>query len=417
VNAVVEQTDQVSDSWPIVPLASTCCFKPPKSIPRKALDHDALVSFVPMNDLGELRKHFEAKQTRPFADVVKGYTYFADGDVLCAKITPCFENGKLGIARNLKNDVGFGSSEFVVMRPGEKLLAEFLYYYLARDTFRESGKQVMSGAVGHKRVPKEHFEGLHIPLPPLDEQKRIVAVLDQAFAALDRVRAHAEANLADAGALVSAVLNTTYGGVAGNCSHKPVKAITDVFTDGDWIEKKDQASSGIRLIQTGNVGPGYFKSRPEKARFIDEATFDRLKCYEVASGDVLISRLPDPVGRACIIPVLGSKMITAVDCSILRFKVDAINPAFFVYYTQTAEYLRAVDARCTGTTRKRISRKNLGAIYVPIPSLTRQKHIVQKLDELSTKCGDIRRNYATDLRSIATLRQSLLQKAFAGELT
>ena len=79
-------------------------------------------------------------------------------------------------------------------------------------------------------------------------------------------------------------------------------SVSKVFTDGNWIETKDQASEGIRLVQTGNVGEGVFKDRRDKARWIDDQTFDRLNCFEVMPGDCLVSRLPDPVGRACIIP-------------------------------------------------------------------------------------------------------------------
>ena len=103
-----------------------------------------------------------------------------------------------------------------------------------------------------------------------------------------------------------------------NWQTKKLGEICDFFTDGNWIESKDQSSNGMRLIQTGNIGQGFFKDRGEKARYISEKTFKRLKCTEIFKGDILISRLPDPVGRACILPETGEKMITAVDCSILR---------------------------------------------------------------------------------------------------
>ena len=241
--------------WPALPLSEACFFKPPKSIPRKRLNEDTEVSFVPMNDLGELVKYFKAKDVRSFSEVVKSYTYFADGDVLCAKITPCFENGKLGIARGLKNGVGFGSSEFVVMRPKRSLLPGFLYYYLSRDVFREAGARVMSGAVGHKRVPKEYFEDQPIPLPPLQEQKRIVAVLDQAFAALDRARAHAEANLAAAHefleAFVEQQLEKSRGEVTSLQELLDTGAITghlDGNHGSDYPRKEEFVPTGVPYI-------------------------------------------------------------------------------------------------------------------------------------------------------------------------
>lgn len=158
-------------------------------------------------------------------------------------------------------------------------------------------------------------------------------------------------------------------------------SVSMVFTDGNWIETKDQALEGIRLVQTGNVGEGVFKDRRDKARWIDDQTFDRLNCFEVLPGDCLVSRLPDPVGRACIIPETGDKMITAVDCTVIRPDEAKIDPQFFVYYSQSSEYLRNVDDRCTGTTRRRISRKNLGKIPIPLPPLEEQQRIVAVLDE------------------------------------
>ena len=161
----------------------------------------------------------------------------------------------------------------------------------------------------------------------------------------------------------------------------PLANLCDEFTDGNWVQSKDQSPSGIRLVQTGNIGTGTFKNRLSKARFISEDTFRELKCTEVFPGDCLVSRLPDPVGRACIVPDLGARMITAVDCSILRLDSNRIIPNYFIYYTQAASYFNEVERYCTGATRKRISRKNLGKVGVPVPALSQQKRIVAILDE------------------------------------
>ena len=154
-----------------------------------------------------------------------------------------------------------------------------------------------------------------------------------------------------------------------------------VFQDGDWIESKDQSTSGIRLIQTGNVGIGIFRDKSEKARFISGDTFVRLNCNEIFPNDCLVSRLPDPVGRACLLPDIGNRMITAVDCTILRFNETKILPKFFIYYTQSNKYLYDVDKNTTGTTRKRISKQNLSKIKIPIPPLPEQQRIVDILDQ------------------------------------
>lgn len=161
----------------------------------------------------------------------------------------------------------------------------------------------------------------------------------------------------------------------------PLKDICLVFGDGDWIESKDQSDSGIRLIQTGNVGSGVFKERIEKARWISEETFMKLRCTEVGEGDVLISRLPDPVGRACLLPNLAHRAITAVDCSILRFDPKKMQPEYFVYYSQSTEYDAAIRPLISGSTRQRISREKLGTVTVPFLPLEKQREIVQKLDK------------------------------------
>jgi len=136
---------------------------------------------------------------------------------------------------------------------------------------------------------------------------------------------------------------------------KTLGEVCEVFADGDWVESKDQSTEGIRLIQTGNVGEGVFKDRSEKARYISEATFKRLRCTEIVEGDCLVSRLPEPVGRSCILPDTGERMITAVDCTILRFNPKQLLPTFFNLYSLSDNYLTTVAKECTGTTRNRIS--------------------------------------------------------------
>ena len=198
-----------------------------------------------------------------------------------------------------------------------------------------------------------------------------------------------------------------------NWEVKRLSEVCEVFDDGDWIESKDQSPEGVRLIQTGNVGNGFFKDRGEKARYISEATFKRLRCTEIFEGDCLVSRLPDPVGRACILPDTGERMITAVDCTIIRFDSKKIIPEFFNYFAQSRKYLNDVEHETTGTTRKRISRKGLGAISITVPPLAEQQRIVAILDEAFAAIGRAKENAEKNLQNARELFDSYLQSVFA----
>ncbi len=147
---------------------------------------------------------------------------------------------------------------------------------------------------------------------------------------------------------------------------RKLASLCEKFTDGDWIESKDQSDFGVRLVQTGNVGVAEYLDKPNNKKWISEDTFDRLHCEEVLPGDILISRLPEPAGRACIMPLLGAKMITAVDCTIVRTAPDMSNK-FLVQYLSSQAYFDDVNICLAGGTRQRISRGNLANFDVPIP--------------------------------------------------
>ena len=164
--------------------------------------------------------------------------------------------------------------------------------------------------------------------------------------------------------------------------YRKIAEVTSLVADGDWIESKDQSETGIRLIQTGNIGVGVFKAKDDKPHYISEETFARLGCTEIFEGDCLVSRLPDPIGRACIIPSSINRMITAVDCTIIRF-ANTIYPPFFVYYSRSKQYKSSIDNQTTGSTRKRISRKNLEKVVIPVPSIEEQKKICSLLDKMN----------------------------------
>ena len=163
---------------------------------------------------------------------------------------------------------------------------------------------------------------------------------------------------------------------------RKLESLCDVFTDGDWIEAKDQSDSGIRLVQTGNVGTTEYLDKENNKKWISEETFERLHCKEIYEGDILISRLPEPAGRACIMPNLGVRMITAVDCTIVRTS-NEYDSKYLVQFLSTPMYFKVVNSFLGGGTRQRISRGNLSGIDIPIPpTIDEQREIGKYFDTI-----------------------------------
>ena len=182
--------------FPLVSIADVCTVNPRKS-QLSDRDQTTRVSFVPMADVNENQIAFQPSEERMLSEVGTSYTYFEDNDVLLAKVTPCFENGKAGIARNLTNGIGFGSSEFYVLRSSEQVLPEWIYFCVMHPLFRNAAIGQMTGTGGLQRVPRDYVENFLIPLPPLAVQQEIVAeiegyqkVINGARAVLDHYRPH-----------------------------------------------------------------------------------------------------------------------------------------------------------------------------------------------------------------------------------
>lgn len=159
------------------------CIIGPKKSEIRGLDDDLEVSFLPMKDLNEHDINFNPKEIKKISEVYKGYTYFADGDIILAKVTPCFENGKAGLAKDLVNGIGFGSSEYHILRPKDNVLPEWIYFAVLTEQFRVTGKENMTGAGGLKRVPRSILGEWKIPVPELSIQekqiKRIVQIQEE----------------------------------------------------------------------------------------------------------------------------------------------------------------------------------------------------------------------------------------------
>ena len=170
-------------------LEKLCSAINPSKADVKSIESSTMVSFVEMSSVSN-DGYIEQKVDKPLVDVRKGsYTYFAEGDIIIAKITPCMENGKCALATGLTNGIGFGSSEFHVLRVNTKLINNvYLFAYLNRKEIRERAAAVMTGSSGHRRVPITFYEELEIPVPSMDEQLRIVAEYQKNISAIMDLR-------------------------------------------------------------------------------------------------------------------------------------------------------------------------------------------------------------------------------------
>ena len=242
-----------------------------------------------------------------------------------------------------------------------KLHPKFFYYWCCQYDFTKLNKQGVLPSLTRKDLEK-----VKMAIPQMRDQLKFVSIAEQAD----------KSKFGD--------FKSQFIEMFGNCkSQGTLSSLCATFIDGDWIESKDQSDNGIRLIQTGNVGFGFFKGREDKSRYITEETFKKLNCTEVVSGDILISRLPDPIGRACIVPEGIGKAITAVDCTIVRLNATLL-PEFLISFSKTALYASQINKIKTGTTRLRVSRGNLGNVIIPIPPIESQHHfaaIAQQADK------------------------------------
>ena len=271
------------------------------------------------------------------------------------------EIGSIGLNKYGKACI---SPVYSIFEPTGIADSDFLGRRLVRKDFINAMVKWRQGVIyGQWRIHESDFLKIEISVPSVEEQRKIGAYLDQ----LDNlITLHQRQPFLQSPPDISLIVQLTPPFYTFSWEQRKLASLCEKFTDGDWIESKDQSDFGVRLVQTGNVGVAEYLDKTNNKKWISEDTFDRLHCEEVLPGDILISRLPEPAGRACIVPLLGTKMITAVDCTIVRTAPDMSNK-FLVQYLSSQAYFDDVNTCLAGGTRQRISRGNLANFNVPIP--------------------------------------------------
>jgi len=314
-------------------------------------------------------------------------------------------------------DKGIVSPLYICFTPEEGTNSDYYLQYFEAGCFnREIYKIAQEGARNHGllNVSTDDFFNSSLVCPPLAEQERIAEILTQCDKVIELKQKKTDEltvfkkeclrRLFPANGCTKPEVR--FPGFTDDWEQRELVDLCSLFTDGDWIESKDQSESGIRLIQTGNIGVTKYLDKSSNKKWINDDTFKRLHCTEVLCGDILISRLPDPAGRACIVPNIEQKMITAVDCTIARIAPE-YSSEYIVQYLATNVYFNKVNDCLAGGTRQRISRKNLADFMIPLPSSKIEQQQIgaffKNLDHLITLHQQELNEYKTYKNTLAKL--------------
>jgi type I restriction enzyme, S subunit len=390
---------------PLAPIDSVAAFNP--SPPKGSLSSIDEVAFVPMAAVSE-DGSMAVREHKLGAALSTGYSYFQSGDVLVAKITPCFENNKIVVA-HIDREHGFGSTEFHVIRPSPSDLdARYLAYFLRQDSVRELGQKRMTGSAGQRRVPRQFLEQLEIPLPPLDEQRRIAAILDQADA-LRRKRRDSIKLLDD---FPLSLFNRQFGDPTANPRKIRSSYLGEVsefgsggtpaksnarFWNGEfpWVSPKDMKR--LRL------------SRAEDS--ISEAVFAETSLKKIPPDTPLIVVRGMILAHTVPIAMAVCDLAINQDMKSIHFD-DRVLPEFGLWClkAQHRSILTKVDTAAHGT--KRLDSEVLRKLPILLPPLSEQRSFVAGIENWET----LRNRLESQAEALESVFASLQHRAFRGEL-
>ena len=309
-----------------------------------------------------------------------------------------------------------------IIRPDQsKLHPRFLMYYLVSPLMQATMLSLAGSGGTRKALTKTMIERFQVPLRDLSEQRKIagllsayddliennrqrIALLEQAARELYRewfVRlrfpGHENARIVD--------------GLPEVWERRTIADVCTSFDDGDWIETKDQGGDDFRLLQISNIGSNEFVETGNY-RWITSETFRSLRCNEVLPGDILISRMPKPIGRAWFVYKQPWRMITAVDVTIARPDQTAVDPRYYLYHLNSQTHIARCELRATGATRPRISRKAMGALPIILPPMTLQLTFGQ----IASASNEQRNTLMDKNKVLAQARDLLLPRLMSGEV-
>lgn len=300
---------------------------------------------------------------------------------------------------------------------GKKMDVTYLRQFVGSDQFIKYVDSVKTvTAIPH--ISPGDIRRFTIPVPPTIEEQRAIA---QALSDVDALLATLDQMIAKKRDLKQAAMQqlltgkTRLPGFSGKWEARTLFELAECkkefFDDGDWIESEHITTEGIRLIQTGNIGIGSFVEKEDK-KYINEASFSSLRCKQLKQGDLLVCRLAEPAGRACVLGDIGEeRIVTSVDVTIFRPPPELADRTFLVQAFSTADWFRAVSDRSGGTTHKRISRGALGRLSINLPPVPEQSAIARVLSDMDADLS------ALEARRDKTrnIKQAMMQELLTGK--
>lgn len=409
------------EGWRWVRLGDVVDVNPPKIRPD---DLNEPVSFVPMASVSEVSGSISCREAKTAIDVISGFTSFRDGDVLFAKIKPCMENGKAAIASNLINGIGYGSTEFYVLRPSNIVDRHWVYYYVRSQTFRDEAKQNMSGAVGQQRVPKTFIVNHFFPLPPLSIQQHIIARIESLFAKLDEAKSLAQSALDSFETRKAAILHKAFTGELTakwreengisdqSWQHVTLKDVCTGFQYG--TSQKSQKTGKVPVIRMGNLQNGVIEW--DNLAYTDNVE-DIIK-YALHRDDILFNRTnsPELVGKTSI---YKNEMPAIFAGYLIRINyIKSIIDGEFLNYLLNSNKAKiyCLSVKTDGVNQSNINAQKLAQFTFNKPKLSEQKEITKMLDSLFSKEQTAQKIVEDVLTQIDLMKKSILNRAFRGKL-
>lgn len=343
------------------------------------------------------------------------YQRIGSGKIQSGDILYCLR-GSLGKFAHVDSDsLGAIASSLVIIRPKPSVLADYVGHYLASPLAHEMVEQYENGAA-QPNLSGASLAKFQIPLPPLDEQKRIVEVLDAAFEGLSRARAHTETNLQNARELFESGVDEMFQSDLANWKSGTLgKLVGNVATGpfGSILHKSDYVEGQTPIVNPAHIVDG--RIEPDSRKTISGEAKQRLKSYVLRKGDIVIGRRGD-MGRCAVVGEKEDGWLCGTGSFFIRPNGNA-NSDFVAHLLRSRTYIEKLESVAGGATMPNISNKDLAELEVELPTLQQQDSYLLKIEALRSDTNDLQSHYRAKLADLDALRQALLQKAFAGELT